>query len=214
MGRLDVVASLLRSTARGAASRVRASGITAALQKLLGDVAPGRTVVSSAQLTAAVARCPGVTAATVSATRDALRVEISLDDGSQRSATLRLAAFVFAAGGAKELSFEVDPERLVHDGACQEVTAAIASEIARALWRPALGRAPQLAGRALVTSEPSRAGHGARLVVDLRSVPQVRWAQRQRLPSAMVEMLRPRSLAFTDAGVELQLALDGLPGPR
>lgn len=208
MSRLDLVASLLRSTARGAAATLRELPGASALTRLLQDAALGRTLIPSAQLTAAVARAVDASAATVSAGDGTLRVDVALADGSHLVARLRIAGTVFAAGGAKELSFEVDPPEAGKTPGCREAVAAIAAELARALWKPALVRAPETGPAAFVALDEGR------LVVDLRSVPEVRWALRQRLPAAIIELLRPRAVAITPHGLELQIALDALAPTR
>ena len=208
MSRLDLVASLLRSTARGAAARLRELPGTNTLSRLLRDAALGRTVISSAQLTAAVARAVDANATTVIAGEDSLRVDLALADGTHLAARLRVAGAVFAAGGAKELSFTVDPPEAAKSPGCREAVAAIAGELARALWKPALVRAPETGPAAFVSLEDDR------LVVDLRSVPEVRWALRQRLPATLIELLRPRTVVITPLGLELQLSLDALSPPR
>jgi len=208
MSRLDLVASLLRSSARGAAARLRELPAASALSRLLHDAALGRTLLPSSQLTAAVARALDARAATVSAGEDSLRVDVALADGAHLAVRLRLAGVVFAAGGAKELAFEVDPPEIGKTPGCREVVAAIAAELARALWKPALVRAPETGPAGFVALEDGR------LVVDLRSVPEVRWALRQRLPATIIELLRPRAVAITPQGLELQIALDALAPAR
>ena len=205
MSRLDVVASLLRSTARGAADKLKALPAASALQNALRNAALGRVLVSNAQLTAAVARALGAREATVTAGSDVLRLDVALADGGQLALALSLAGAVFAAGGAKELSFDTDPPEASRTRGAREAVAAIAGELARALWKPALLRAPESGPADFVALD------GARLVVDLRSVPEVRWALRQRVPAALIELLRARKVAFVPEGLCLQLAFDPRP---
>ena len=207
MSRLDVVASLLRSTARGAAAKLRELPAAGVLSRLLTDAALGRTLIPSAQLTAAVARAVDASAATVTAGDGSLHVDVALADGSRLAVRLRLAGAVFAAGGAKEVSFEADPPEASKAPGCREAVAALAAELARALWKPALLRAPETGPAGFVSLEDGR------LVVDLRSVPEVRWALRQRLPATMIELLKPRSVTITPQGLELHITLDAL-NPR
>ena len=79
--------------------------------------------------------------------------------------------------------------------------AAIAAEIARSLWRPVLARAPRSDHAALVTAD------GGQLFVDLRSVPEVRWAQSQRLPKRD-RSPAPAQIDAEPDGRTLTLALD------
>lgn len=206
MSRLDVLRSLLRSTARGAGATLASSPLAGAVRKLIEQSALGlgKVVVRDEQLTAAVARGEEVTAATVVSARGCLRVDVSFSDGE----LLRMALFpegaAFAPLGAKELSFRVEPHELAQRMRSRDVIGAIAGEIARSLWRPALARAPR-------STEPAFVSHDRdRLVVDLRSVPEVRWAMRQRVYSALVELLRPRALEVGEGGLTLLLALEGL----
>lgn len=184
--RADVLKSLLRSTARSAVSAVKELPLTATVQRVVADAQLGRTAISDAQLTAAVARVPHVAAATVSVAHDCLRVDVVFEDGKQLLMAARPDGMAFAPGGAKELAFRVEPESAASQPGGFDVIAAIAGEIARGLWRPALTRAP-------------RGGHGGfvshlggRLIVDLRSVPEVRWALRQRIPALLIEAIRAR----------------------
>ncbi len=203
MSRLDVLKSLLRSTARSAGAGVRGLPLSTALQRVLSEVSPVRIAIGDAQLTRAVARLPGMVAATVSSGRGKLRVDASFDDGKRLAMTLAPAGMAFAPGGAKELSFAVEPEQSALEPRGQEVMAAIATEIARGLWRTALARAPRSEPGSVVVSREH-----ATLFVDLRGVPEVRWALRQRLPAALIEALHPRALEIREGRLVLTLALD------
>jgi hypothetical protein len=202
MGRIDVVSSLLRSTARSAASSLRSTQFAGALRRALSELAIGRVVVRDDQLTRAVGRVPGVAAATVSCAHSRVRIDLSFEDGTQLLMALRPAGVAFAPGGAKELSFLVEPPQCAQDLRSRDVLAAIAAEIARSLWRPILARAPHSEHSALVTADD------AHLFVDLRSVPEVRWAQSQRLLASVIEALRPRTIDAEPGRLTLMLALD------
>jgi hypothetical protein len=202
MSKIDVFSSLLRSTARGAAASLRSTQLAGALRRALSELAIGRVVVRDDQLTRAVGRVPGVAAATVSCAHSRVRVDLSFEDGSQLLMTLRPAGVTFAPGGAKELSFLVEPPEGAQDLRSRDVLGAIAAEIARSLWRPVLARAPRSEHAALVTAD------GGQLFVDLRSVPEVRWAQSQRLLASVIEALRPRTIDAEPGKLTLTLALD------
>jgi hypothetical protein len=204
LSQLDVLKSLLRSSARSASAGLRSLPLAVTVQRLLSEAALGRATISDAQLTAAVARVPQVTAATVSSGHDRLRVDASFDDGRQLALALIPAGIAFAPGGAKEISFAVEPSEAALDPRSREVLAAIAGEIARSLWRAVLGRAPRSEQGGTVSYED---GH---LVVDLRSVPEVRWAANQRLPAAVIEAIRPRAIEIHEGRLTLVLALDRL----
>jgi hypothetical protein len=193
---------LLRSTARGAAASLRSTQLAGAVRRALSELAIGRVVVRDDQLTRAVGHVPGVAAATVSCVHSRVRVDLSFEDGSQLLMTLRPAGITFAPGGAKELSFLVEPPEGAQDLRSRDVLGAIAAEIARSLWRPVLARAPRSEHTALVTAD------GGQLFVDLRSVPEVRWAQSQRLLASVIEALRPRTIDAEPGKLTLTLALD------
>lgn len=203
MNQLDVFKSLVRSSARAAQASLRKFNLPPAVQRMLAESGFGRIVISDARLTAAVTRVQDVAAATVSAGQQLLRVDLGFEDGKQLAMSLRPAGLVFAPGGAKELAFRVEPSNAALDLRTQEVVAAIAGEIARALWRPALMRAPH--------SEPGATSvhrHDDTLVVDLRTVPEVRWALRQRLPGLMIEAIKPRALVIDAGRITVKLAFD------
>jgi hypothetical protein len=201
MSQLDVLRSLLRSTARSATAGLRGLPVTAALQRLISEAGFSRVVISDAELTRAVARVAHATAATVSSGHGRVRIDASFDDGKQLAIALRPAGLAFAPGGAKELSFELEPASAALDPRSHEVLAAIAGQIARGLWRPALTRAPRSEHGAAVSRE------GAELVVDLRSVPEVRWALGQRLPAAIIEALKPGALQVRTGRLVLAISL-------
>jgi hypothetical protein len=206
VSRLDLLRSLLRSTARGAGEVIASSPLSAALRKLIEQSALGlgRVVVRDEQLTAAVARGEEVSAATVRSGRGCMRVDVSFSDGELLRMAFWPEGAAFAPLGAKELSFRIEPHELAQRTRSRDVLGAIAGEIARSLWRPALARAPRSTEPAIVSSDRDR------LIVDLRSVPEVRWAMRQRVYSALVELLRPRALEVGEGSLTLLLALEGL----
>jgi len=204
MSRLDVWKSLLRSGVRSASESLRNVPLATTLGRAVSDAGLARFAIRDAELTAAVARLAQVTAATVSCNQNRVRVDASYADGKHVALSLRPAGAMFAAGGAKELCFEVEPKEAAFDGASQEIVGALAAEIARTLWRPALARAPRSDQGGLATSESGR------VVVDLRSVPEVRWAQRQRFPAAMIEAMSPRSLEIEPGRLLVRLSLERL----
>jgi hypothetical protein len=207
MSRLDVFKSLVRSGVRSAASGVRNSPATALVGKLLADASFGRARVEDARLTALVAKLPEVAAATVSTSPRGMRIDVSFEDGAPLACTARGIRAVFATGGAKELGFEVEPSEALRHPRSGDVVSAIAAEIARTLWRPVLLRAPASEHAAFVTHEDGR------LVVDLRSLPDVRWALGQRLPSTMIQALRVRAVQLVEGGLSVRFGLHGLGQP-
>src|SRR4029077_13143389 len=108
--------------------------------------------------------------------------------------------------GAKELSVRAEPEQSALNPRCADIVAAIATEIAHALWGPFLrGRA--VAGRRAIAHRD-----GDVLVVDLRSIPEVRSALTQPLLAAVIEAFGLRSMEVTVGGLQLVPTLAGLDG--
>lgn len=206
MSRFDVFRSLLRSTVLSAEQGLANLPGADAVKRLIEQAAHGlgRVVVRDEQLTAAVARGGDVSEATVSSGRGCVRVDVTFNDGELLRMSLWPDGTAFAPLGAKELSFRVEPDDLAQRTRSRDVIGAIAGEIARTLWKPALARAPHSREPALVSSDRGR------MIVDLRSVPEVRWAMRQRVYSAFVELLRPRTIEVGDGCLTLLLALEGL----
>lgn len=199
MGRSDVLKSLLRSTASSAVTNLVQLPLAERIKRLIAEAAFGRATVSDARLTRAVAHGSHVAAATVTTTTDCLRVDVSFEDGSQLSMAVFPDGLAFAPGGAKELAFRVEPSEVAHSSQCRDVVAAIASELARSLWRPALVGAPRGEHAAFVTFDANR------LVVDLRSVPDVRWALQQSTRAALIEAIRARSFRINNKRLELAI---------
>jgi hypothetical protein len=206
MSRLDVVKSLLRSSARSTLGGLRSLPLGAAIERLAGQAALGRLRVPDARLTSAVARLPGVLEATVSSTQGCIRVDLAFDDGEHLAVGLLPAGIQFAPGGAKELSFALQPPNIA-SSRVGEVAAAIAAELARTVLRPLLSRAP----RAEWTPHAMR--DGERVVFDLRSVPEVRWVLSRSWGRAALDVLRIRAIDAGDGGVTLSLGLEGLGRP-
>lgn len=203
---MDVLRSLLRSTVRSAEQGFASLPISATLRRLIeqSSLGLGRVIVRDEQMTAAVARGGDVSAATVSSGRGCVRVDVTYDDGELLRMSLWPDGTAFAPLGAKELSFRCEPDELAQRTRGRDVIGAIAGEIARTLWKPALARAPRSTEPALVSSDRGR------MICDLRSVPEVRWAMRQRVYSALVELLRPRSVEVGEGSLTLLLAIEGL----
>jgi len=201
MNSRGILTSLLRSAARGAGTRLGRSGLAELCRNALAELSPGRAGLSDAQLTRVVTRLPNVRTATVSSAQEKLRIDLGFDDGSELLMALVPGTIAFAPGGAKELCFSVEPASAAHDGRARDVVAAIAGEIARALWRPALAGAPHADHAAFVSTENEQ------LVVDLRNVPDVRWALQQGLRAAIIEAIKPRALEARGGHLALPLSV-------
>jgi hypothetical protein len=201
MSSRDVAASLLRSAARAAASQLGGFSLARAARSRLRELTLGRTALADDDLTRAVTHVPNVAAATVRCGHARLRIDIGFDDGSQLLMAIAPSKITFAPGGAKELAFAVEPGAHAGDPRVRDVVAAIAGEIARALWRPALAGAPHSEHSAFVSVE------GESLVVDLRNVPEVRWALQQTLRAAIIDAIQPRSIDVALGHVDIPLAI-------
>jgi hypothetical protein len=196
MSRLDVVRSLVRSAASTAGTqfgRVRAISLRLSLSAL----AQRRLLLPDSKLTAAVARVPEVSAATVSSRSGRLHVDVSFRDGSDLLVHLTPLRVAFAPRGAKEWSVQVEPEQAAYDPRCSDIVAALATEVAHTLWGPFL-RGREIPGRRAV---PHR--DGSTLVVDLRSIPEVRSALGQPLLAAVIESFGLRSIEVSVGGLQL-----------
>jgi hypothetical protein len=206
MSRLDVMKSLFRSAAAGAGSQLERVIDGASLRKRFTDAAQRRLLLPDSKLTAAVARVSEVSAATVSTRSGELRIDVSYIDGTSLLLRLIPMAVAFAPRGAKEWSLRVEPEEAAYNPRCADIVAAIASEVARTLWRPFL-RGRVAPGRRTLAHRD-----GSLLVVDLRSVPEVRAALAQPLLAAGVEAFGLRGIEVTTRGLQLLPSLPGLDG--
>ena len=207
MSRLDVVKSLLRSAARTTSQQLARVGggiaggvsIRDRFAALLGH----RLLITDRQLTAAVARIPEVAAATVSSGEGVLRVDASFRDGSELLVTMTPLRSAFAPRGAKEICMRVAPEGASLNPRAGDVAAAIATEVAHALWGPFLRKQPT-ARRAIAER------HADMLVVDLRTVPAVRAALAQPLLAAGLDAIGIESVHVTSQGLRVVANLPGL----
>ena len=146
----------------------------------------------------------GVAEATVHCGHGHMSIDVRFDDGRALRMGLRPGGVAFAPFGPKELAFTTEPPGAIAQPNGHEVIGAIGSEVARQLWRPALMRAPRGEPSAHVTAE------NVRIIVDLRGVPEVRWALRQRLPALLIEAIRARSVDVGDGQLVLTLAIEGV----
>lgn len=201
MSSLDVITSLLRSAGRTVASQFARAPLARITRDRLRDLSFGRAAIADDDLTRAVMRVADVAAATVRCAQGRMRVDIGFGNDSQLLMTIIPDKITFAPGGAKELRFAVEPASASRDPRARDVVAALAGEIARALWRPALAGAPASEHAAFVNVE------GERLVADLRSVPEVRWATQQALRAAIVEAIEPRAIGVELGHLELPLSI-------
>jgi hypothetical protein len=201
MSRLDVLKSLLRSTALAAADKVKNAPATATARGLIEQAGVMRVRIGEAALTGAVARAAGATAATVRAQQGKLLIDASFEDADR---PLRIAvwpvSWSFAPLGAKEIAFGVEFEAL-RDPRAQDVCAALATEIAHGLWRSVIGPVPPGDSSAFVSSE------GDHLVADLRSVPAVRRNRAKKLAMTFIEAIKPQRIDIDSGELRITLKL-------
>lgn len=201
MSRLDV----LRSFVRAAGAKLDTRALRVKLAHALADATLARIDVPDVELTRAVARGRDVAAATVTSEHGAVRVEVSTRNGESLGLTFVPEAVRFAPGGAKEIAFRVDPPEAIDREAGREAFAMLGTVIAETLWRPALAGATSSGGAsAFVTRD------GDRLVLDLRTVPSIRAASRNRLGLAILETLDLKALEPHPRGLRLALGIHGM----
>jgi len=194
MSRTDVMKSLLRSAASSASEQLLR---VASLRKQFALFMQRRLMLSDSKLTAAVARAPDVSAATVTSRAGQLHVDASFRDGTSLLVRLTSLKTTFAPRGVKEWSMRTDPENAAYDPRCADVVAALASEVARTLW------GPLLRGRGVPGRNALAHRDGTVLVVDLRTVPEVRSALGQPLLAAAIEVFGLRSIDVYEGGLQL-----------
>lgn len=200
--KLDVFKSMLRSAAVGTGKALGTLPLAGTARQLVDDLLAGRGRIPEERLSAAVARAPGVSSASVSCAPPEVRIDASYADGRRLQVAFVPASVRFAPQGAKEIGVHVLPAEATADPRAAELFSAIAGEVARTLWGPALGdRQPEVHSAFVHRDAES-------LHVDLRTVPEVRAALTQRMPALIVEALRLTAIRV-DAG-SLRLSV-GLP---
>lgn len=206
MSRLDIARSFFRSAATAAIEGIGRLQLNDTLRAAVDKLLRQRLTLPDGRLTAAVARVPDVTEATVSTRDGQMRVDASFRDGRRLLVHLAPLNTAFAPRGAKEWSVGVQPESAALDPRCADIVVALAAEVARTLWGPFLRRPRAHARRgAVITSTAHR--EGAVLVVDLRSVAEVKAALRQPLLAAAIDALSLRSIVAEKGGLRLVAGL-------
>ena len=200
MSRLDVMKSLVRSAASTAGTQL---GKLTSLRAHISQFMQRRLLLADSRLTAAVARAPEVAAATVTTRGGQLRVDASFRNGENLLVHLTSLKTTFAPRGVKEWSMRTEPESAAYDPRCADIVAAMASEVARTLW------GPLLRGRTGSGRRPVAHRDGTTLVVDLRTVPEVREALAQPLLAAAIESFGLSSIEVSEGGLQLVPNLGG-----
>lgn len=204
MSRKDVIKSLFRSAVNTVAEPFKRISLPDELQQTVKDILKLRVAVRDQQLTAAAARAPGVAAVTVLVTEGRIRIDATLKDDRQLVFGLIPLASTFAPRGAKELLFSVEPVAAGSDPCAQELVGALAGEIARAIWGPFLPRPLTSGYPAFVERD------GDLLRVDLRTVPELRAALRQRSVAMVIDLLEAKALVAQPGALRIYLTLQQL----
>lgn len=201
MSRFDV----LRSFVRAAGDRLDVRALRARLARALTETTLARLDLGDAALTAAVARGRGISSATVASDGEAVRVDVSVRDGAALAFALVPSGVQFAPGGAKELAFRIEPADAPDGEASREAFSAIAGVIAETLWRPALAGSGGGGGASAFVAR-----QGGELVLDLRTVPSIRAASRNRVGLAILETLVLKSVEVRPGGLRLAIGVRGM----
>lgn len=198
---------MLRVVAERAGDRVAEAKPVQAVRAAMKEIRDRRARVPEAFLRRAALRARNVEAATVNAREGGVDLLIELD-GSAVRATLVPESARFAARGAKEIAFRVEPADAAHSPAVREVAGLFASLVARALWGPVLGAPPGgIDEPAIVDRE------GDRLVVDLRNCPAVRAAkQRSAAAELMMDAVSVDRFEADVQGLSLRFAMPPIAG--
>ncbi|MEM9072671.1 MAG: hypothetical protein AAGE52_29455 [Myxococcota bacterium] len=204
--RTDVLKSWFRAGADRAAQRLDQVAPIAMARRFVRELRDQRTTVSDKDLTRAVAHVSVVESASITARRGGLHVDVSFVDAPDLSCTLTPIATRFAPRGAKEVVFRVTPREAQRHRGLRDVTSAIAGSIAHQLWAIALAklREEDISG-AIVDRDGDEC-----MRVDLRTVPAVRDAVRQRTGAMVIELLELRELSVVDGALSLSVRLPGL----
>ncbi len=208
MSRGDLLRSLFRAGADRAARRLEGSGPVARVRRALSQLRDQRATLDERTLTRLVAHVPGAASASVNARSGRLLVDLTFRDGEHRAFGLTPLAARFAPRGAKEIVLRVTPRELLAERALRQTVSAIAGAVAHSLWAVAM---PDARPEDLIGAIVDRDGSEC-VRVDLRSVPAVREALRQRSGALVVELLELRELRVEDGALALQLRLAGLLG--
>jgi len=204
--RFDLLRSLLRTAAAGAARRVRELSGLEQVRGALAELGARRVVLDEAALGAAIARAPGVREATARTRDGRLLADVVDDEGAAVAFAILPGAARFAARGAKEIELRVEPPERAELGVVRAAVGAIAGAIAHAVWRPALrGARPGVA----LTERL-----GGVLRVDLRSLPEVRDALSGGPLAVLLEVVSIARLGIDDRGLSIELALPVPPVGR
>jgi hypothetical protein len=205
----DLLRSLVARAAGAADGRLAKGGPLARLREAIGQLRQRHTKIDDAAIGAAVARTAGVTQSMVQCDAGGIRVDASFADGGSFVATVIPQGVYFAARGAKEVSFRIEPPEAARGRFAADVVAAIAGAIARGLYGPMLGRdaTPEPAG--FVDREGTDAFRA-----DLRTVPAVRKLASKGPMGLVVDVLEVSKITTEAGAVVVEIKLPDLLGQR
>ncbi|MEM1418929.1 MAG: hypothetical protein AAGH15_28810, partial [Myxococcota bacterium] len=208
MSRSDVFRSFVRAGADGMRQRLRGAAPVAVARRVLRELQQQRALLDERQLTAAVARTPELSSASVTARHGGLQVDASFEGGETIAFRLEPFGTRFAARGAKEVTFRVEPAALVSNAKVRAIVGSLAGSVAFALWGVVLGRPNE---RELLGAIVERDGN-AMLRVDLRTVPAVRALERKGPAAMVLDVMELERVSVEEGSLVLKLKLPGLPG--
>lgn len=197
----DFVRSLVRGFAEGASKRL---GVPLSnLSRLLREALAQASSVSDRQIAKALTRVPQVREASAVCRDERIWIDATFEDGENVRVSITPLPPRFAARGAKELSFHIDPEALAGRAQVRDLVGAIAALVAHSLWAPFFGRLLNPSFDAIAERD------GAQIRVDLRSVPAVRAAHQKGL-GQLFDMLELSSLTVNEGSLRLHVKLPPL----
>jgi hypothetical protein len=199
--RFDIIRSWIRVAADQAVDRITGTKLASVTKQLIERLTQQRWRLTDETLTAAAAHADGVDSAMVNCRSGRMFVDASMTNGNEVQFSLAPHAVRFAARGAKEISFDVEPPD-AHD---TSIVGALAACIAKATW-PMIAPADSIdVGGAIVERE--RPG---RLRVDLRSVPAVRSFASTQTAAMVFDLLELESIRVEPGALALKLKLPQL----
>jgi hypothetical protein len=197
---------MVRNAADGLRQRVREQPAIAAVRGLARDLQARSAGIPERVLARAAMRLPGVVSTSLRTGDGELIFEAELESGRWARARVIPETPRFAARGAKELVFKVEPPDAAAEAAVKELIGTLSALVARTVWsaalKPASGDQPE---GAFVERD------GNVLHVDLRTVPAVRAALSSAAGAALLEAVRIERLDVRDGALHVVLGLPQMP---
>ncbi|MBX7193875.1 MAG: hypothetical protein K1X94_17615 [Sandaracinaceae bacterium] len=204
--RSDWLRSLVKRAADGLGQRVREQPAVVAVRGLARDLRARSAGIPERVLSRLALRLPGVVSSSLRTVDGALAFEAELEGGRWARARLVPETPRFAARGAKELVFRVEPPEAAAESAVKELVGALSALVARTIWsavmKPSETEVPE---GAFVERD------GAILHVDLRTVPSVRAALSTSAGATLLEAVRIERLEVRDGSLHVVLGLPQMP---